>query len=477
MNTRSLALELESALAEVPMLDIHTHLVGGKLGARGLHDVLLYHMVVSDFYAAGCPSGARLTQYPAWPSSDEAHQRIEEALPFLPHIQNTSSLWGVRIILADLYNWTEPITAGNWRRVDGLIRERAEDRAWHHSILDRLNIRRTGTEIARRGRGEDDDRLHYALEWAFFTRCQWGEFDTALYELERCWGRPPESPAPIGTGARPPTERVIRTLADVHAAISHYVNSIPYASTAVDSGPGSRRRKEADTASTTELRFLTSAATVLSTATHISTDIDFRTVSDGEMEKALARRAKAGPTERDIYASYVNEAFLSALEKHGNEIVFQFSFGAEPLPHETASRFSQNTIAQVAEMIARHPGLRFQCFLSSRHANQSLCTLARELPNFSLAGYWWHNFFPDIMRQVMAERLDMLPVNKQIGFFSDAYCVEWTYAKAILVRKQLARVLAEKIEQGQYSLEQALVVARSILFESPQSLLGFTPRT
>src|SRR5206468_1235702 len=83
------------------------------------------------------------------------------------------------------------------------------------------------------------------------------------------------------------------------------------------------------------------------------------------------------------------------------EIVFQFSFGAEPLPFETGSRLSQQTISQVAAMIARHPKLRFQCFLSSRHANQSLCTLARELSNFSLAGYWWHNFFPDTIGQVI----------------------------------------------------------------------------
>ena len=110
------------------------------------------------------------------------------------------------MILADLYDWHEPITPDNWRRLDALIRERADDRAWHHSILDRLNIRRTCTEHARRGAGEDDDRLQYSLEWAFFTRCQWGEFDTALYELEHCWGRPPEPPSPIG-GTRPPTER------------------------------------------------------------------------------------------------------------------------------------------------------------------------------------------------------------------------------------------------------------------------------
>lgn len=437
--------EFESALATVPILDIHTHLVGGRLGARGLQDVLLYHMVVSDLYSAGCPSGARLTQFPGWPDDAEAHARIEEAIPFLPQIQNTSSWWGVRLILRDLYQWREPITRDNWRRLDAMIRERANDRAWHHSIVDGLNIQRTGTEIARRSGGEDDARLQYALEWGFFTRCQWGEFDTALYELERCWGRTPESPSPIGSGGRPKTNRTIRTLADVHAAVKHYVEAIPYAQ-------------------------------VLSTATHLSTDIDYRVVSDAEMESALARRSQAGERERDTYASYVNELFLTELEKHGNEIVFQFSFGAEPLPFETGSRLNQRTISQLAEMIARHPKLRFQCFLSSRHANQSLCTLARELPNFSLAGYWWHNFFPDTIRQVIAERLDMLPANKQVGFFSDAYCVEWVYAKAVIVRKQLAFVLAGKVAQGQYADTEALEIARRILFETPQTLLGMKPR-
>ena len=70
----------------------------------------------------------------------------------------------------------------------------------------------------------------------------------------------------------------------------------------------------------------------------------------------------------------------------------------------------------------------------------------------------------------------MLPANKQVGFFSDAYCVEWTYAKAVIVRKQLARVLAEKVGQGQYSVSEALEVARATLFDSPQMLLGMKPR-
>src|SRR5262249_42556419 len=151
-----------------------------------------------------------------------------------------------------------PITSDNWKKLDAIIAERADDRSWHHSILDRLKIVRTGTEIARREKGIDDDRLQYALEWGFFTRCQWGEFDTALYELERCWGKTPESPSPIGSGKRPPTERIIHSLEDVRAAVKHYVKSIPYGQ-------------------------------VLATATHISTDINFRRVSDSDMESSLAR--------------------------------------------------------------------------------------------------------------------------------------------------------------------------------------------
>jgi len=75
----------------------------------------------------------------------------------------------------------------------------------------------------------------------------------------------------------------------------------------------------------------------------------------------------------------------------------------------------------------------------------------------------------------MEERLDMVPVNKQVGFFSDAYVAQWAYAKAILVRKQMAEVFAGKVRQGQYRHEDALSIARAVLYETPQSLCGMLP--
>ena len=435
--------EVEEMLADQPMLDAHTHIDASHLTARGLDDILLYHMVISDLYAAGCPTGRRMSERP---DQAEAHGRLAEALPYFAQIANTSCAWGVRIILRDLYGWDEPINADNWRRADDAIRERAGQRGWAQEIMERAQVRRISTELARRGDGRADGILQYSVESAFFTRVQKGQNDAPLYELERTW-HCDELPSPVSVNldaaGRPRTPKVIRGVDDARAAMAHYCGLIPY-------------------------------GRVLSTAQHLSTDIRYRRVTDEEMDRAIRRREQATIADRDIFASYLLDLFLAELFRHGDEIVYQFSLGAEPLPFESASRLSQRTIAELAEIIERYPAVRFMAFLSSRHGNQSMCTLARELPNLSLAGYWWHNFFPDSIRQVMNERLDMLPANKQVGFFSDAYCLDWMYAKGVIVRKQLATVLAGKIVQGQYGMDDARAIGNAILLDSPRQLLGMT---
>lgn len=443
MEKSKLIHHLKEALQEIPVLDAHTHMDAAHLSARGLDDILLYHMVVSELYSAGCPDGARLGEMP---TVEESNTRLERAIPYVRYIQNTSTAWMVRTILKDLYDWAEPITSDNWRKLDGLIRERA-CKQWAIEILDRAGIRRSVTELWRGRDGSCTDLLQYSLEWAFFSRCQWGEYDTALYELERTWNeQEPEPPLAVSLGARPAAARSIRTLADVGDCLDHYCATTPYDQ-------------------------------ILNTAQHFSTDIAYRPVSDQEMSRALARRAQAGPLERDVYANYVIEQYIRRLEERPGSLLFQFSLGADPLPFETASRVRQATLRELAELMARHPTVNFQCHIASLHANQTLCTLCRELPNFSLAGYWWHNFFPLFIRQLIETRLDMLPVNKQVGFLSDAYCADWAYGKVVMVRQQLAQVLARKIEQGQYDEKTAVAAARAILFETPQSLCGMRPRS
>jgi hypothetical protein len=439
MDNAILRRDLEKALGTVPMFDVHTHLDATHLAARGLHDIMLYHMVVSDLVSAGCPDRDRLSEHP---TDEEARGRIERALPYMPAIANTSMAWALRILLEDLFGWRQPITAANWRKLDGIIRERAQEKNRAREIQASAGIARSCTELWRRHDGRADALLQYSLEWGFFGRAKWGENDTALWELEKAWSEgTPAAPSPIGPEQqRLVPAKTIRSLADVHAALDSYVDNIP--------------------------------ANILSTAQHISTDIDFRPVDDRTMASALRRRSRAGTEERDIYASYIMEEFFKRWEQRRSGVLYQFSLGAEPLPAETASRLSQKTLASLADMIARHPGIKFNCYLSSMHANQTLCTFARELPNFSLTGFWWHNFFPSFIERVISERLDMLSTARWVGFFSDAYTMEWSYAKAVLVRKMLAAALADRVQRGQYDKEGAISVARQLFFDTPRSLVG-----
>ncbi len=427
---------LGQALAEVPMADVHTHLSQDQLAARGLADVALYHMVISDLYAAGCPDGQRV---PETHDPSEAARRLERAAPYFARIANTSNAWMLRAILRDLYDWHEPITPANWERLDGIIREKGSDANWARSVLQKANVSASTTEYARRGSRRAPVPLHYSLEWGMFTRATWGHPDAPVYELERCWGAEPTPPLEIGPSEWPPAERPIRSAADAIEAVDWYVKAMP--------------------------------DNLMCMGTHFSTRFSYARGTPAEFDAALRNRAAPSASEQGVFASFINDAFLQALERNRPDVAVMFSAGAEPLPYETGSELSQATTGQLGDMMSRYTGLRFVCLLGSAHANQAVCTLARELPNLAIAGYWWHNFYPSIMHGILEQRLDMLPMPRHIGFFSDAYTIEWVYAKALMVRRIAGRVLAGRVRDGWYTFEDAVAIARTTWQQTPADFL------
>ena len=262
-----------------------------------------------------------------------------------------------------------------------------------------------------------------------------------LYELERCWGQVPGSPIPHA--ARPATERRIRSLDDVHAAMDHFVGQL-------------------------------AAAPVLSIATHISTDIAFRSVSDEEMAAALALRNAAGPSERDTYASYVHEAFLTALEAYGDRIVLQFSFGAEPLPHETGSIAPQRSIAYLADMAAATP----RCGSSASYpAATPISPCARSAGNCrtsrSRAIGGTTSSLGRSDRSWKSVSTCSRPTSKSVSSPTPIDRVDVCQGRDR--PNQLAQVLEQKVRQGQYTVAEALAVAKAILYDAPQQLTGMKP--
>nr|MDO8088155.1 hypothetical protein [Candidatus Sigynarchaeum springense] len=437
-NQQELAARMETALQDIPFICIHAHLDPKQLVAQGLHHILLYHMPLSELYSAGMPDGNRLSWYA---TKDEARSRIEEALPYLKHVKNTSLQWVIKRILADLYGWTSSITESNWHEIDSIIAEKSKDPGWARQILKRCNVLSSSTEYRLRDKGQADDILTYALEWAFFTRAQQHQNDSPLFELEWTWSQDgPSAPLPVNIDrSKFVAKKTIKTLDDVMDAMHHYISLVPFDK-------------------------------LVCAANHFSTGINYQDVTEEQMMKSLANRAHATEHDRDVYACFILQEYLNALERQSRKVVFTFSVGAEPMEHETASLLPQKTLGQLMNVFAKHPALRFVCFSSSIHCEQALCTMARELPNFSLAGYWWHNFFPNYIENIIDNRLDMLPANKQIGFFSDAYHLDWLYGKAFTVRKCMANVFARKIVKGQYTFDDCIDIAREICYETPKQL-------
>jgi len=418
----------------IPAMDAHTHIDTRHPLARGLHDVMLYHMVISELYAAGCPDAARL---PEEPTEAEAAARIERALPYLPRIVNTSGYYLLRIMLQELFDWTEPLTLDNWKQADARIHEYSARPGRMEEVMQKANIRQFNTEYDRRGDGSLDHLFNYSQEWAFFTRTQWGRYDTALIELEHAWNH--DAPcAPLPVTLTPDLinfAKKVTSVADVHAALIHYLDRTPYDE-------------------------------IVSIASGLSSDIDYRRVTDAEMTAALAKRGIAGPEEQNVYASYIFYAYLDAYQARGHKPALTFSLAAEPLPFESGNMLRAETGLQFARIIAEHPGIHFSLHIADMAHNQSYCSMARELPNLSVNGYWWHNFYPSFIPRVLSERLDMLPVNKIIGYFSDAYCMEWAYAKQRYVRHFTAQVLGERVALGQYDEVTAVSIAKWLMHDS-----------
>ena len=110
--------------------------------------------------------------------------------------------------------------------------------------------------------------------------------------------------------------------------------------------------------------------------------------------------------------------------------------------------------------------------MASAPLSQEMAVLARQFPNVSLAGYWWHNFFPDLITREASLRLQVTPMVKITAFLCDAYYVEWTYGKLQVIRRCLAKAMAGLVADG-FLREDALPeILAQILNRTPRAIYG-----
>jgi len=97
--------------------------------------------------------------------------------------------------------------------------------------------------------------------------------------------------------------------------------------------------------------------------------------------------------------------------------------------------------------------------------------LGKGFANVWLNFCWTHIISQRFAIEVLDEEIDVVPMNKVIGFGGDyALPVEKVYGHLVMAREDIAHVLARRIESGQMTEDQALALARKWLFDNPRDL-------
>ncbi len=94
-------------------------------------------------------------------------------------------------------------------------------------------------------------------------------------------------------------------------------------------------------------------------------------------------------------------------------------------------------------------------------------------PNVVPMGHWWYSNIPAYIAADLKARIQAIPKTKVVGYYSDAYKLEFVLPKFNMFRRILAETLAEAFVKGRgWSEDRALELAQVILLDNPRRIFG-----
>ena len=131
------------------------------------------------------------------------------------------------------------------------------------------------------------------------------------------------------------------------------------------------------------------------------------------------------------------------------------------------------SLADYRDLFNHFPQVTFAVSTLSPDAGAELTAYAWIFPNVVPMGHWWYSNVPVFIAADLRARLQAVPKTKQVGYYSDAYKLEFILPKFNMFRKVLAETLAEDAVRGRgWSVDQALELAKLVLIENPRRIFG-----
>ena len=137
---------------------------------------------------------------------------------------------------------------------------------------------------------------------------------------------------------------------------------------------------------------------------------------------------------------------------------------------------SRISLIQYADLFNAFPNLPFPISVLASVTNQELVDYAWIFPNVLTHGHWWYSNTPNYIRHDLRGRIEAIPRNKQLGYYSDAYKLEFILPKFRMYKRILAGVLAEDFCNSQgWSEEKAIALGKQILRGNVEQVFNCKP--
>jgi glucuronate isomerase len=417
-----LARDLYTEICRIPLIDPHSHINPHAAASRSLDDILGYHYYTELAHSAG------MSQEPLGEDTPP-RERVRAILGHMDRFDNTVQYsWFLEIARAFLGFKGDRITAQDCDTLFDTAERLMGEPGWAADVLERSNVEKVFLT------NDFDDPLE-GFDTARYVPCL--RTDDLVFHLHK-----PE---------------VRERLAKATGVEVGDAESLRLAI---------RRRFEHFTAKGAK-------------ACAISLPPSFSPFEMSDTGLAIVARTFDSTVEADVQARQAGVFWLLAENCREFNLPFDLMIGVNRRVYEDGvyqgqDLFDQRTsLIQYAELFNAFPEVPFCISVLSSNQNQELVSYSWIFPNVITSGHWWYSNVPAYITQDCRARLQAVPKTKQIGYYSDAYKLEFILPKYNMYRRILAQILADDfVRSGVYSESQAVALARLLLHDNARQIFA-----
>lgn len=123
-------------------------------------------------------------------------------------------------------------------------------------------------------------------------------------------------------------------------------------------------------------------------------------------------------------------------------------------------------------LFMEYPSVRFDLFHGSYPYGGELCAIAKNFRNVFVDLCWTHIISREYSVRLIEELIDTVPMNKIFGFGGDYAFLEGVYGHLKMARENIALALANKTEKGYITLQEALHIAKRMMYDNAKEFFS-----